>query len=124
MIRADAVFHLGDAEREEIGLDGGGAVELPRGIDEGLDELRFGSALGPIFIEEGLGVALVSGMVLGRKDDGLACEFMAQSVQLGALFAGLRTGAGGLLGIRSIHGGAVGRLIDTGGHKFLLLRRK
>jgi hypothetical protein len=43
---------------------------------------------------------------------------MAQSVELGALFAGFGTGAGGMLRIRFIHGGAIGRLVDTWGHKF------
>src|SRR2546430_4976314 len=102
MVGADAVFHFGDAEREEVGLDGGGAVELPGGIEERLDELSFGGALGPIFVEEGLGVTLVSGMVLGGEDDGVAGEAVAQSVQLRALFAGFCTGAGGFLGVRFI----------------------
>jgi len=50
MVDADVVFHFGDAEREEIGLDGGGTVESPGGIDEGLDELRFGGVFGVIFV--------------------------------------------------------------------------
>jgi hypothetical protein len=32
MVGADAVFHFGDAEREEVGLDSGGAVESPGGV--------------------------------------------------------------------------------------------
>jgi hypothetical protein len=55
MVGAYAVFHFGDAEREEIGFDGGGAVELPGGVEEGLDELGFDGAFGLAFIEEGLG---------------------------------------------------------------------
>jgi hypothetical protein len=69
MVDVDVVFHFGDAERIEVGLDGGGAVELPGGVDERLDELGFGSASGPVFSEEGLGVTLISGMALGGQDD-------------------------------------------------------
>ena len=36
MVGAKAVFHFRDAEREEIGFEGGGAVEPPGSIDEGL----------------------------------------------------------------------------------------
>ncbi len=49
MVDADTVLHFGDAEREEIGLDGGGAVDSPGGVDERLDELGFGGILGVIF---------------------------------------------------------------------------
>src|SRR5580704_12410300 len=42
MVDADAIFHFGDAEREEIGLDGGGTVHAPGSVDERLDELGFG----------------------------------------------------------------------------------
>ena len=73
MVGADTVFHFGDAERVEIGLDGGGTVELPGGVEKRLDELRFGCAFGLIFVEECMGVELVSGVVLGGQDDGLAC---------------------------------------------------
>jgi hypothetical protein len=73
MAGADLVLALGDAEREEVGLDGGGAFELPAGVGERLDKLGFGGLFGPIFVEEGLGVALVGSVILGGKDDGLAC---------------------------------------------------
>ena len=43
----NAAFHLSDAEREEVGLDGGGAVHTPGGIDERLDDLGFDGAFGP-----------------------------------------------------------------------------
>ena len=72
-LEPDAVFHFGDAEREEVGLDCGGAVELPGGVDQGLNELGFGSLFGPIFVEEGMGMTLVGSVILGGKDDGLAC---------------------------------------------------
>ncbi|HEV3312244.1 MAG TPA: hypothetical protein VG815_17165, partial [Chloroflexota bacterium] len=86
MAGVDAVFHFGDAEREEVGLDGGGAVHAPGGIDERLDELGLDSAFRLAFIEQGLGVALVGGVVLGGQDDGLARETVAQRVERGALF--------------------------------------
>src|ERR1700687_1515337 len=37
MVGADTIFHFGDPDREEVGLDGGGAVELPGGVDQGQD---------------------------------------------------------------------------------------
>ena len=52
MVGAEAIFHFNDAEREEVGLDSGGAVHAPGGVDEGLDELDFGGAVGQVFVEE------------------------------------------------------------------------
>src|ERR1700730_8825140 len=72
MVGADAVFHFGDAEREEVGLDSSGAVELPGCVGERLGELSFDGAFGLAFIEEGLGVALVGSVVFSGEDDGLA----------------------------------------------------
>ena len=74
MVGADAVFHFGDAEREEVGLDSSGAVELPGCVGERLGELGFDGAFGLALIQEGLRVALVGGVVLGRQDDGLASQ--------------------------------------------------
>jgi len=45
---------------------------LPGGVEERLDELGFDGAFRLALIEEGLRVALVSGVVLGGEDDGLA----------------------------------------------------
>ena len=72
MVRADTIFHFCDPEREEVGFEGGGAVELPGGVDQGLDKLAFGGLFGPIFVEEGLGMALVGSVILGGQDDGVA----------------------------------------------------
>jgi hypothetical protein len=71
MVGADAVLHFSDAERIEVGFDGGRAVELPGRVEKRLDELRFGCAFRLVFIEEGLGVALVGGLVFSGQDDGL-----------------------------------------------------
>ncbi len=73
MAGTDAVLHFSDTEREEVGLDGRGAVDLPGGVEEGLDERGFGGAFGLVFSEERLGVSLVRGEILGGQDDGLAC---------------------------------------------------
>src|ERR1700720_3135367 len=67
MVGAEAILHFGDAEREKVGLDSGGAVHAPGGIDEGLDELGFGGVFGVVFLQEGLRVALISGVVLGGE---------------------------------------------------------
>ena len=58
-------------------------------------------------------MALVSGVVLGGEDDGLASESMAQSVQLGALFAGFGTGPSGFLGVFAIDGSTIGDAISA-----------
>jgi len=107
VVGADAIFHFGDAEREEIGLDGGGTVETPGSIDEALGELSFGGALGLIFVQEALGVALVSGVIVGGQDNSLAREAMAQGVEGGALFTGFGAGSGGFLSVGFIRGGAI-----------------
>jgi hypothetical protein len=65
-------------------------------------ELGFGGAFRVIFVEEGMGVALVSAVILGGDDDGLAGQAMAQSVQLRALFTGFGAGSGRFLGVSAI----------------------
>jgi len=67
MAGAEAVFALSDAKREEVGLDGGGTVELPGDVGDGLDELGFSGAFGGVFVEEGMRVALVGGLVLSGQ---------------------------------------------------------
>jgi len=103
----DAGFVFGDAEREEVGLEGGDAIEAPGGVGERLNQLLFEGAGGLEVIEEAVGVALVSGVVLCGQNDGVAGEAMAEGVQLRALFAGVGAGAGGFLGIGLVDGGAV-----------------
>ena len=49
---ARRMFHFGDPEREETGLDSGGTVHAPGGIDERLDELGFGDVFGVELIQE------------------------------------------------------------------------
>ena len=115
MVSADAILHFGDAEREEVGLNGGGAIEAPGGIDEGLDELGFGGAAGLVFVQKGLGVALVSGMVLGGQDDGLARQAVAKRVEFGALLTGFGSGAGGMLCVSAIDGGTIGGAVGAVG---------
>ena len=113
MVDAEAVFHFNEAEREEVGLDGGGAVHAPGGVDEGLDELGFGGVFGAVFSQEGFGVALIRGVVLGRQDNGLAGQAVAQRVERRALFTGFGTGAGGFCCVRAIDCSAI-KAIGTG----------
>ena len=115
MVGAEAIFHFNDAEREKVGFDSGGAVHAPGGIDEGLDELGFGGVFGVVFVQERLGVALISGVILGGQDDGLAGQAVAERVEGGELFTGFGAGAGGFLRIGFIHGGAVDGAINGGG---------
>ena len=73
---ASARWRIGGAG-EQVGFEGGDAVEPPRGVGEFLDELLFGGALRLVFVEEFLGVALIGGGVLGGQDDGAAGEAVA-----------------------------------------------
>ena len=52
-VELDGGFRSGrmGGAREQFGFECGGAVEAPGGIDEFLDELLFGGALGLIFVE-------------------------------------------------------------------------
>jgi len=113
MVGADLIFHFGDAEREEISLDSGGTVHAPGGVDERLDELRFGGVFRVVLIQEGLGVALISGVVLGGQDDGLACQSVAEGVHFRALLTGFGSGAGGFLCIRTINAGTLGDAVGA-----------
>ncbi len=56
---------------------------------------------------EGLGVVLVRGEVLGGQDDGLAGQAVAQRVEGGALFTGFGAGAGGFCCVSAIDCSAV-----------------
>ena len=97
-----------DAEGEKISFESGDAVDAPRCIGEGLHELLFEGACGPEIVEEALGVGFVGGVVLGGKDDDVAGEAVAESVEGGTLFAGRGAWAGGVLGVGAVNGGAPG----------------
>jgi hypothetical protein len=84
-----------------------------------LDDLRFDSASRLAFVEQGSGVALISGMILGWQDDGSASQAVAQSVQSRALFTAFGTGTGGMLGISAIYGGTIrGAVVAVGDCRF------
>ncbi|HEX4593604.1 MAG TPA: hypothetical protein VH157_04995 [Bryobacteraceae bacterium] len=72
-----------------------------------MDELSFGGALGLVFVEEGLGVALVVGGVFRGQQDGAAGESLGQGVEGGAELTAWGARPGGVLGIFLIHAGAV-----------------
>src|SRR5450432_3418411 len=93
---------------EQRGFEARDAVESPGCVDEILHELSFGCVGGLVFVDELAAVALVGGQVLGGED-GCACgESMTDCVKRRTLFAGGGAGAGGVLGICAINGGAVG----------------
>ena len=56
-----------------------------------------------VLIEKFFAVGLLGSDVVGWQDDGLAGESMAQRVEGRALFAGLGSRAGGVLGVRPIY---------------------
>jgi hypothetical protein len=104
----EVVFVAGDADRKKIGLDGGDAVQAPGGVTQRLNKVLFERSDGPELLQESLGMALVCGRILGREDDGLAGETVAEGEEAGALFAGAGAGAGGFFGVGAVDGGAIG----------------
>ena len=91
---------------EERGFEVRNAVEAPGGVGEFLGELGFGGSGGLIFVEELAAVALIGGEVLGSQDGGLAGKAVGEGVLRRPLFAGGGAGAGGMLGVGAIDGGA------------------
>ncbi len=106
MGRVDVVRLLVDAEREQVGFEGGDAIEAPGSVGERLHELIFEGALGLEVVEEAAGVAFVGSVVFGGQDDDVAGESMAEGVEGGTLFAGRGAGAGGVFGVGAIDAGA------------------
>ena len=94
---------------KQVGFEERDAVEAPGGVGEFLDELRLGGSGGAVFVPELAEVLQIRGRVFGRQDSGAGGESVGQGVEGGALFAGLRFGAGGMLGVGAIDGGAAGR---------------
>ncbi len=88
---------LGGGERERAVFHGANAVETPSSVGDGLNELALDRAERLVVHLELIAEGLVGLSVLGRKEDGLAGEAVAQSVEAGALFAFRRTGSGGLV---------------------------
>ena len=102
-----AGLHIPASLAKQIGFERGDAVETPSGIGEFLGELSFGRSGGLVFVEEPAAVLLVGGLVFAGQDRAAAGEAMAQGVMRGASFAFGRAGAGGVLGICLIDGGAI-----------------
>ena len=69
-----------DAQGQEIVFQSADAVLSPDGVGEGLDQLVFGWALGVVLGYEASDVLLVGFEVVGREDDGLAGESVAERV--------------------------------------------
>ena len=103
----DVGFHGSDSAVEQVGFQGGDAVEAPGGVGEFLGELGFGRGGGLVFVEELAAVLLVGGLIFGGQDSGAAGEAVAEGVAGGTGFAFRGAGAGGLLGVGAINGRAV-----------------
>ena len=58
VVGVDAAFVFSDAERKEVGLAGGGAVEAPGGISQRLNQLFFENADGLEVAKQTVGAAL------------------------------------------------------------------
>ena len=62
---------------EQVGFDGADAVDAPSGVGQGLDQMSFGGALGPVFVVESLGEFEVGGEIESGQDDDLAGDGVA-----------------------------------------------
>ncbi len=93
---------------EELGFEERDAVEAPGGVGELVDELGLGGGGGVVLGEELLEVVLVGGEILGGEDGGAAGEAVLEGVEGRAVFAGVGAGAGGVLGVGAVDGGAGG----------------
>src|SRR5208283_3494794 len=97
ILSVDLGLHFDGAQGEQSLLVGAKTVETPGAIDDGLDELALDSGLGLEIVEEVAGEFVMRLAVIGRDDDGLAGEAVAQSVEAGALLALRGARAGGMI---------------------------
>ena len=91
---------------KEIGFQEWNAVETPGGVGEFVDELGLGGGGGLVLVEKLLDVTLVGFGVLGGQDGGSGTETVAQRVLRRTLLARFGAGAGGVLGVGAVGGGA------------------
>ncbi|HTS49572.1 MAG TPA: hypothetical protein VMH05_16580 [Bryobacteraceae bacterium] len=92
---------------QQIGFEGRDAVEAPGGVGQFLSELRFGWSRRAVFVDELAAVLLVSSLIFGGQNRSAAQQAVAEGVLGRARFTFLGAGAGGMLGIGAIDGGAV-----------------
>jgi len=100
----DVYFHFPAGAIQQIGFEGGNAVEAPGGVGEFLGELRFGGGCRAVLVEEPAAVLLVSCLILRTQNRGAAQEAVADGVLRRSRFTFLGAGAGGVLGIGAIDG--------------------
>lgn len=98
----------GGGAGEHVGFKQRDAIETPGGVGEFLDELGFGGGGGLVFVEEAAAMCVVGGGIFGGENGGGGGEAVAQRVERRMLLAGGGAGAGGVLGVGAIDGGAEG----------------
>jgi hypothetical protein len=67
----ELVGEVDHAQGEEIGFEGGDAVEPPGGVGQSLDQLGLDDAFGLAFVDERFDVALVGFQVVAGEDNGV-----------------------------------------------------
>ena len=77
MIRVGGFAGVMEPDGEQVGFHSADAVQAPRGVGQGLDEVRFGGTLGLVFGVEGMGEFEVDREIVGGQDDDLAADGMA-----------------------------------------------
>lgn len=87
---------------QKIGFHGSNAVNAPREVGEGADEVELAHRLGIVLVEESLEMDLIKLGVLAGDDGRLAGEPVAESVQRRSLFPFRGARTGGFLGIQAI----------------------
>ena len=91
---------------EQVGFEELDAFETPGGIGHFVDQFSFGGGGGFVLVEKLLDVKLVGFGVLGGQDGGSGTETVAQRVLRRTLLARFGAGAGGVLGVGAVGGGA------------------
>jgi len=85
----DEFIGAGDADGRGVVIEGGGALETPAVIGDGLDEPGFESAFGSEGLMEATAMLIVGRLIGRREDEDLAGESVAPGIE-GARIAGFR----------------------------------
>ena len=93
-------------EIEEASFEERDAAQAPCGVGELLDEEGFSCVGGLIFFLKLPAVLFVGGGIFGAQNGGAGAEAVTERVARGSLLAGFGDGAGGMLRVLAIDGGA------------------
>ncbi len=81
LVAGEGVVGEVEAKRKDVGFDGGGALETPAVVDDGLGEVGFEGALGRERLVDAAAVLFVGGLLGGRDHEDLAGEAVPVGVE-------------------------------------------